>query len=154
MLYPLSWSYTRISVLPESMSTILEAPMPFIIGYNQDIKELTPDVIKVNLDYNRVTINEPLPKLPFDFHKYLCNRLKTLVNFSSTAYDPILANVDQAFTVMLVDPDEQVEFDWLGIRNAMVEFMITLLRDYQKFVVVFIIIIDTTCEQRFDIRIK
>lgn len=118
--------------------------MPFIIGYNQDIKELPLDVIKVYLDYNEVTINEPLPKLPFDLHKYLRNRLKTLVNFPPTTYDPILTNVDQAFTVMLIDPDEQVEFDWLGIRNAILEFMITLLRDYQKFVVEFIVIVDTT----------
>jgi len=126
------------------MRTILEAPVPFLIGFNQDIKELPPDVLKVNLDNNRVTINEPLPKLPSDLYKGLYNKLNSVINFSLTSYDPILQNVDQAFTVVLIDPEERVEFNWLAVREIILEFMTLLLKDYKRFVVRLNTIIDTT----------
>lgn len=117
------------------MKTVLEAPVPFLIGLNYDIKELSPDILKVNLDCNRVIIDDPLPKLPSDLYKVFYNKLKTAVKFSVSGYDPLLQGVDQAFTVMYVDMEDQVEFNWLAIREATVEFMVTVLKDYQKFVV-------------------
>jgi hypothetical protein len=126
------------------MRTILEAPVPFLIGFNQDIKDLPHDVLKVNLDNNRVTINEPLPKLPSDLYKFLYNKLKSVINFSLANYDPILQNVDQAFTVVLIDPEERIEFNWLIVRDIMLEFMSLLLKDYQRFVVRLDVNIDTT----------
>lgn len=136
------------------MRTILEAPVPFIIGFSQDIKELPPDVIRANLDCNRVTINDPLPKLPSDLHRNLLNKLKAAINFPLTNYDPILQNVDQAFTVMLIDPEERVEFNLLAVRDIMLDFMISLLKDYQKFVVQLELSLDSASWQDGDAYIE
>eukprot|EP00826_Nyctotherus_ovalis_P013123 TRINITY_DN13508_c0_g1_i1.p1 TRINITY_DN13508_c0_g1~~TRINITY_DN13508_c0_g1_i1.p1 ORF type:complete len:140 (+),score=24.06 TRINITY_DN13508_c0_g1_i1:1446-1865(+) len=136
------------------MRTILEAPVPFIIGFNQDIKELPPDVIRVNLDCNRVTINDPLPKLPSDLYRNLFNKLKAVINFPLTNYDPILQNVDQAFTVMLIDPEEQVEFNLLAVRDTILELMVALLKDYQKFVVRLELSLGSAYKQDGDARVE
>ena len=119
------------------MRTFLEAPVPFLFGINQDAQNqnLPLDVIRVNLDLNKVLIGEPLPKLPSYLHKLLFDGLKAAFNLQITGYDPILQAVDQAFNVILIDPDEQVEFNYMAIREVLLDFMLNILKGYQKFVV-------------------
>ncbi len=113
--------------------------MPFLIGLDQEgtegYQDLPLEVMRVNLDHNKVLIGDSLPKLPSAYYKLLYTRLKSAVPFLLQRPDPILDAVDQAFNVILIDPDERVEFDFLRVRDAIFEFMTKILRGYEKLIV-------------------
>jgi hypothetical protein len=139
MLYPFSWPHVFIPILPESLKAFLEAPVPFLIGLDTETTEsyqdLPLEVMRVNLDNNKVLIGESIPKIPSAYYKLLQTRLKQAIPFEMQKPDPILDAVDQAFNVILMDPDERVEFNHLLVRDAILEFMAKLLRGYEKLIV-------------------
>ena len=132
------------------MKAFLEAPVPFLIGLDQDTdnQDLPLEIMRVHLDTNKVLIGDSLPMLPSAYHKLLHTRLKSAVTISPHKADPILDAVDQAFNVILIDPDDKVELDYILVKDSMFEFMTKVLKGYEKFIVCFLLVIkeiDTTC---------
>ena len=127
-------------MLQDTIREILEAPVPFLIGLNQNMlsHDLPLEIMRVNLDNNKVLIGESMPKLPPKLYNQALNRLKNLVTFRPKSKpDPMLQFVDQAFNMAYLDPDEVQEFDHILVRDAMLELITELLRGYEKFIVIF-----------------
>eukprot|EP00826_Nyctotherus_ovalis_P049676 TRINITY_DN601_c0_g5_i1.p4 TRINITY_DN601_c0_g5~~TRINITY_DN601_c0_g5_i1.p4 ORF type:complete len:130 (+),score=39.48 TRINITY_DN601_c0_g5_i1:547-936(+) len=124
-------------MLPESMKDVLDAPVPYIIGLGQNVnfQDLPLDVMRVNLDTNKVLNVESLPKLPSMLYANLVAKLKAAITFSVNSQDPMLQVVDQAFNVIFIDPDEKPEFDYILVRDAMLDFMTKILYGYEKLIV-------------------
>jgi hypothetical protein len=124
-------------MLPESMKDVLDAPVPYLIGLGQNVnfQDLPLDVMRVNLDTSKVLNVESLPKLPSTLYTNLVAKLKSAVNFVVNNQDPVLQVVDQAFNVIFIDPDEKPEFDYILVRDAMLEFMTKILYGYEKLIV-------------------
>ncbi|OAD78383.1 hypothetical protein PHYBLDRAFT_140478 [Phycomyces blakesleeanus NRRL 1555(-)] len=68
LLFPFYWQFVFIPVLPEKLLTCLQAPVPYIIGYQGEIDELDEhlpdDVCIVNLDTNTMHQSQPPMPLP------------------------------------------------------------------------------------------
>lgn len=124
-------------MLPESMKDVLDAPVPYLIGLGQNVnfQDLPLDVMRVNLDANKVLNVESLPKLPSTLYTNLLVKLKSAVSFEVNSQDPMVQVVDQAFNVIFIDPDEKPEFDHILVRDAMLEFLSKILYGYEKLIV-------------------
>lgn len=44
LLYPFTWEYTYIPVLPEQLHGYLQAPVPFIVGIHGEVQDVPDDV--------------------------------------------------------------------------------------------------------------
>ncbi|KAI9019384.1 AEX-3 domain-containing protein [Phycomyces nitens] len=68
LLFPFYWQFVFIPVLPEKLLTCLQAPVPYIIGYQGEmdaLEEYLPDdVCIVNLDANTMHQSQPPMPLP------------------------------------------------------------------------------------------
>jgi len=119
------------------MKDVLDAPVPYLIGLGQNVnsQDLPLDVMRVHLDTNKILNVESLPKLPSALYTNLLTKLKSAVNFVVNNKDPMLQVVDQAFNVIFIDPDEKLDFDYILVRDAMLEFMTKILQGYKKWVV-------------------
>lgn len=119
------------------MKSIVEAPVPFLIGIAGSIsfRELPLEAVRVDLDNNKVLMPEALPKIQSTYYNNLISRLKSAINFTIKNDDQFIQNVDQAFNVVFIDPDEKQTFDYILIRDAMLEFMSKLLTGYEKLIV-------------------
>ncbi|KJE88826.1 hypothetical protein CAOG_00406 [Capsaspora owczarzaki ATCC 30864] len=95
LLYPFHWQHVYIPVLPFAMVSVLEAPMPFVIGLPGALRPLplpADDIIKVDLDANTVSTStgsgetmgfddqvapaDLIPVLPPVLEKLLLHKLK------------------------------------------------------------------------------
>jgi hypothetical protein len=62
LLFPFSWCGIFIPVLPETLIDVLDAPVPFLVGYDADYLRKTPSehrpegVIFINLDANTIEL--------------------------------------------------------------------------------------------------
>ena len=119
------------------MKSIVDAPVPFLIGIpgNMSFRELPLEAVRVDLDNNKVLMSEALPKIQPAYYTNLITRLKSAINFTISRSDQFIQNVDQAFNVVFMDPDEKQTFDYILIRDAMLEFMSKLLSGYEKLIV-------------------
>lgn len=119
------------------MKDVLDAPVPYLIGLGQNVnfQDLPLDVMRVNLDANKVLNVESLPKLPSTLYTNLLVKLKSAVSFEVNSQDPMVQVVDQAFNVIFIDPDEKPEFDHILVRDAMLEFLSKILYGYEKLIV-------------------
>ena len=113
--------------------------MPFIMGFEQpagdEPNDIPLEIMKVNLNTNKIQFNETLPKLPSAEGKVLLSKLRLAVPFTANRPDPILESVDQAFNLVLIDPDDILEFDHLAVRDAVFEFISKMLKGYEQHVV-------------------
>ncbi|KAI8066903.1 AEX-3 domain-containing protein [Gongronella butleri] len=68
LLFPFYWPYVYIPIVPEKLLTCLQAPVPYIIGFQgniDDIEDYRPDdACIVNLDSNTMHQNARVPMLP------------------------------------------------------------------------------------------
>lgn len=74
-LFPFQWKHTLIPILPISMTDILEAPFPYLIGIEPNQKmewlDLDGDVLKVELDTSQIKLpvdilmQSQIPQMPF-----------------------------------------------------------------------------------------
>lgn len=136
LLYPFSWAHVFVPILPESMHTITEAPCPFFVGLettSATLQHLPEDVIEVDLDHDIVEC--PCFRISPPFAEEVRTELKMNILINSQKPDPILNEVDQAFNILLISPDDVEKFDWLAIRSQFVRYMGRVLGDYQKFIV-------------------
>lgn len=123
------------------MIDILDAPFPYVIGMEPspelDMLGVDNDVIRVDLDFDTITTPESvlimsqIPKMPFREHKILKNRLMKAAEHIEQIPDPMmLEQVDFAFNVKIFDPDEEVQFDHLEVRDSFLEFMSSVMQGY------------------------
>ena len=61
LLFPFSWQHVYIPILPERLLDILEAPVPFLIGIDEEVlalaekqRRIPEDVVQVDLDENAI----------------------------------------------------------------------------------------------------
>lgn len=87
LLFPMEWASSYIPLLPMSLSEMLLAPTPYLVGVNAGANEVANSVpeieaILIDLDENSILmlIDDPLPRLPESLKRKL---LKSLVK---TAY--------------------------------------------------------------------
>ncbi|ORY98199.1 hypothetical protein BCR43DRAFT_437358 [Syncephalastrum racemosum] len=68
LLFPFYWQFVFIPILPERLLTCLQAPVPYMVGFNgdlDDIEEYVPeDACIVNLDSNSVHLSKMPPMIP------------------------------------------------------------------------------------------
>ncbi|KAF7726210.1 hypothetical protein EC973_009008 [Apophysomyces ossiformis] len=68
LLFPLYWQFVFIPVLPEKLLTCLQAPVPYIIGFQGDMDDLEDhipeDACIVNLDRNTMHHSQPAMLIP------------------------------------------------------------------------------------------
>jgi hypothetical protein len=122
------------------MREILEAPVPFLIGMDSSMNsnELPLEIMRVNLDTNKVLIGEVMPKLSSSIYNTLLTKLRSAINFTvDNQNDQQLQSVDQAFNLVFVDPEEVPAFDHTLVRDAMLEFMTSMLHGYEKLIVIY-----------------
>lgn len=145
-IFPFLWKHTLIPILPLNRIDILDAPVPYLIGIepNQALEnyDLENEVVIVELDIGRVlTPNDSLmqsqmPKMPFKEHKMLKQRLmKATESITQIPDEAMLSQCDLAFNMMFVDPDEENQIDHLEVRDAFLEFMMSIMADYTKFLI-------------------
>lgn len=82
LIYPLEYVSTLIPVLPDKMHSIMDAPVPFVIGITNPDKlnnrNINEEIILVRLDdphdcHHITTNNHSIPDLPFQ--KPLCVKI-------------------------------------------------------------------------------
>jgi len=66
LIRPFVYQSVFIPILPQSLYTMLSAPVPYIIGINSlpPKGDIPPDVVLVDIDHDRVRLNEAAPPLP------------------------------------------------------------------------------------------
>lgn len=126
------------------MKAVFEAPYPFFIGIEEkiaeDCQDLPADVIVVKLDSNKIMSKEELPKLPLHIYKQLFCALKSATQLTPKIDDPIKNAADQAFNIALISPEDNLEdeFDHFIIRDAFLECLSKILKDYEKCMVIYL----------------
>lgn len=81
LLFPFKWMHVLIPILPDEMNQFLECPFPFLVGIERRFFDkakdgIPDDVIIINLDKGKMTMNEETPKMPQKEFKLLVNRLR------------------------------------------------------------------------------
>lgn len=79
-LFPLCWKHVLIPILPKSMTDVLDAPFPFLIGIEpfiirEDCFEINNEVYRVDLDNGSISLRDSKPKIPSKEYKVLKQRL-------------------------------------------------------------------------------
>ena len=137
-LYPFRWVHNLIPVLPMHLVSFIDAPFPFLIGVETDVLsdlEVPEGVNTVMLDDGVFEMQEHLPKIPTRELKYLTSRLRKACAIFKKP-DPVLKTVNEAFnTVFIVEAEEEEKFNELEVRDAFLEFMQGIMKNYPKFIV-------------------
>ena len=137
-LYPFRWVHNLIPVLPMHLVSFLDAPFPFLIGLETEVLgdlDVPEGVNTVMLDEGTFEMQEHLPKIPTRELKYLTSRLRKVCSIFKKP-DPVLKTVDEAFnTVFIVEAEEEEKFNELEVRDAFLEFMQGIMKNYPKFIV-------------------
>ncbi|XP_065070584.1 myotubularin-related protein 5-like [Rhopilema esculentum] len=105
LLYPLTFSYVYIPILPSSLLDFLTAPTPFLMGvhmsYKRDIPDLY-DVVTVNIDEGYVTVPDSihLPLIPEPFFSKTLATLKSILTpslrYADMLFPPSSEEIDLA----------------------------------------------------------
>eukprot|EP00124_Ichthyophonus_hoferi_P000069 Ihof_evm22s2 gene=Ihof_evmTU22s2 len=111
LLYPFYWYHVYIPVLPTSMLSFVQAPMPFIAGVNSIHKadimaagELVDGLVYVDLDNHTLTSNGgPYTGLPPLIHTKLLEKLSAAVCFApnKNITKGVLGHNDEAFDISM-----------------------------------------------------
>ena len=132
LLYPFEWRYTMIPVLPKKLLPILDAPVIYLIGIDGKIESafqyIPSDAIKVYLDKNTISIEEPLTPLHGKQFTKILNRIKSVWK-----PDPkILEKLDsiEGNSLASILNLEEMENRYLEIKDSFLKLISRLLRDY------------------------
>jgi len=134
LIFPFKWSCVLIPVLPPQFKTYIETIFPYIIGISPGM--LTPDIevpgdaIKIYLDEGRIVMQEVFPRLPEKPKKQLWGRLSQCASLYRKD-DPLREAADEAFGFFAPREDER-PFDPCEVRDAFLEMQTTLIRSYQR----------------------
>mmetsp|Transcript_8723 Transcript_8723/g.32176 ORF Transcript_8723/g.32176 Transcript_8723/m.32176 type:complete len:857 (+) Transcript_8723:222-2792(+) len=67
MIQPFQWQSVMLPVLPEELLTVLDAPVPFVVGvqYKTDeVREKSHGLMRVNIYKDKVTVPQSIARLP------------------------------------------------------------------------------------------
>ncbi|KAA0723844.1 C-myc promoter-binding protein DENN domain-containing protein 4A [Triplophysa tibetana] len=140
MLFPLQWQCPYIPLCPLSLSGVLSAPCPFIVGVDSryfDIYEPPLDVICVDLDTNNFFHTEETPTLtlkilPKKARKKLLNALKDLyVEISDGHRDDGL--LDLLMCDLELSSGRTLQTVELNVQEVCLCFMADILKGYRSF---------------------
>ena len=136
LIFPFKWSYAFIPVLPTQLKTFIEAIFPYIIGVSPGMLtsdvEVPGDAVRVMLDEGRVVVTEVLQRPPDKLRKQLYGRLSQCANFYKRE-DMMREAVDEAFGFVMPREEGEKVFNAYEVRDAFLELQTTLLRNYQRF---------------------
>ena len=158
LLFPFSWQHVYIPILPRRMLEILQAPVPFIVGIDEENlrlaerRDMIPDdVVQVDLDENAIMSN---PELAGQMHlpqKQYHKLYKAIAPFCRPpSADQNGGNAASAFP-MAPPPDLVVEESVVKlsdmteeavsaaietIKAAFLRFQVSLMANYQELMVV------------------
>ncbi|XP_066576519.1 DENN domain-containing protein 4C [Amia ocellicauda] len=143
MIFPFQWQCPYIPLCPLSLSGVLNAPCPFIIGVDSryfDLYDPPPDVVCVDLDTNTIYMSDDkkhynwkhLPKKPC---KALLNSLSSLHHQLATVHRTV-----QEGSAVEMTPIE-ADFSWhkkmtgmeMEIQEAFLRFMASILKGYRAY---------------------
>jgi hypothetical protein len=121
-------------MLPFHLRAYLDAPVPFIIGIEDNhLQHLnlshSSDLLQVYLDSNDIICIDSLPSLPEKPRKTLLSRLKTIDTHLHKGIDNITC-IDNAFDLQLLQDQFQNDFDLYNVRDAFFEFHLSFLNKY------------------------
>ncbi len=159
-LFPLCWKNAWIPILPKSMTDVLDAPFPFLIGVDpmilkEDV-EIPNEVYRVDLDLGFISPRDAKPKLPSKEYKTLKQRLLRATEAIERP-SSMLEMVEQAFNVVSFQEDKEEELDEEGrskafneyeVRDAFLEFMTSIMAGYTKCLVSFLFSLSRTLRTR------
>lgn len=104
LLYPFRWAHSYVPILPSKLIGILSAPVPCIFGVHSDVYQqnaylVSPEIVKVFLDDNKVDCGElgPPPKFPEGRYRKLINAIIQNVSWLTKTGD--LAYTNQLWKV-------------------------------------------------------
>ena len=87
-LFPLQWSHTFIPILPGEMIDVLDAPLPFLVGLEEEtlqeyeiMENPIGDLTIVHLDQDRITTQETIQQLRLPSQEL--DKLKASLNKAS-----------------------------------------------------------------------
>jgi len=146
LLFPFKYKLNFMPILPESMSFILAAPVPFLAGIHRDYCEgltLDDDCYVVDLDRNTIKLvcEGGQTKIPIqslqDYEGKIPDRLanplqEKLLSLASGHYNGGALEDMNRLLEMDMNP-EAADFDEREIRIAFLEFFVSIFKDYRRF---------------------
>ncbi|KAL4510582.1 hypothetical protein ABPG72_004736 [Tetrahymena utriculariae] len=144
LIFPFQWNHVYIPILPDMFKTYMEAPLPFIIGLEQKLKNfdissgIQSESIQAYLDSNDLINIEWMPALPEKFLKQLKKRLQSYSNLHLPIQDVknFLDMQDLAFENPFAEDEiPPVNFNPFDIRDSFLEFVSSFMMKYKKFLI-------------------
>ncbi|PAV64196.1 hypothetical protein WR25_22018 [Diploscapter pachys] len=127
LLYPLEYTYTFVSVLPEGLYEYLESPTPYLMGVvSSGVEQIPPcEAILVDLDIGEIRIPSSviMHQLPEPFGNRLIVRLQMVLNADR-------CNADLADPPPKMPPRDSFQLD-KAIRACFLMFFAEIFYDYR-----------------------
>ncbi|XP_041375007.1 C-myc promoter-binding protein-like [Gigantopelta aegis] len=145
MIFPFHWQCPYIPLCPLTLSGVLSAPCPYIVGIDSryfDLHDPPPDVICVDLDTNRICLPEEKKGLG---HKMLPKKpARVLLESLHRLFDILVLQPDQPHTTDEVSLEmAPIDYDFkrknkemkleLQIQEAFLRFTASLLKGYKNY---------------------
>lgn len=135
LLYPFSWSFLYVTVLPTPLIDYTQSPMPFMIGFLRSAfmsikrKEIPEGAMIVDLDYGTVMgSNTPTNVPPPHLVKQLFSDLRHANDIAIGMDDPLGWNSWDGINT------KRLMLSNLVIRGAFLRFFASLLRDHRRYI--------------------
>lgn len=137
LIYPFRWPHVLIPILPLKMKQFIDAPVPYIIGVNYNIREddIADDILLISLDLGMI-VKSPKDATP-DPPKTLTEKmLKRLKKIYSQDFNEELMFFLESFDDVFIQLDmiEDVEkFSSMDFKESFFEFFLALFKNYDKY---------------------
>lgn len=138
LIFPFNYPHILIPILPEKMKQFLDAPVPFIMGVNYQLKmeEIADDCIVVNIDEKSIIKNKTtLPDPPKPLTEKMMKKLKKIYDNKDfvVEFDSVSNQFDYAFTKIdqMIDPDS---FNSYEFKDSFFEFFMAMFKNFDKFI--------------------
>ncbi|KRX00187.1 hypothetical protein PPERSA_10686 [Pseudocohnilembus persalinus] len=131
LTYPMQWLYPWIPILSDAMKQGQQAPVPFIIGIDQNDPDhqqgLQSDTISAYIDTNDLLNIESIPKLPEKIYKTLYKKLQKydrMRNEQRHYINEFIEKSDECFYKVYLDGFQfDLNYDSYVVKDAFFEFM-------------------------------
>eukprot|EP00966_Prymnesium_polylepis_P020910 481543-Prymnesium_polylepis.1 len=160
LLFPFSWQHVYIPILPARLLDILQAPVPFLMGIDEDVLALAEkqgmipnDVVQVDLDRNEILCDPEVANkmhLPQkQYHKLykaiapFCRRPNADADANgenaASAFPmapPPDVNIDEHVVTVAEMSEEAVASAISSIKAAFLRFFVSIMAKYQDVMIV------------------
>eukprot|EP00026_Physarum_polycephalum_P001980 Phypoly_transcript_01984.p1 GENE.Phypoly_transcript_01984~~Phypoly_transcript_01984.p1 ORF type:complete len:956 (+),score=127.35 Phypoly_transcript_01984:107-2974(+) len=148
LLYPFKWFHIYIPLLPQPLVQYVHCPCPYVIGVNvgsRSVVDIPSEAVVVDLDNNSISLpSPPPPPLPEKQKNKLMKKLKAMANiferpgelsdqFDFGSY--FLKRNQGATNVKTKESKKKEMFDEQGVRNAFLQFFVSIMKNYRKAIV-------------------